>query len=136
MTKRKEIKFIVFIIIVVVVISFSMSGCNSSKKKVGGIIPIGTYALYENGEIKQTPAEYYWGVYNRSITCLYAEYDFIQEDDGSMYFKCQIEQKQKYLVKYEEETEILSIYLPKEMYTDHQSAIFSDDYVWMNFKKR
>ena len=129
-------KIVKRIIIALILISLSLTCMFScEQKKKGDVIPYGTYKLYENGEIQPTSYEHAWHIYSK-IECIYAEYDFIQEEDGTMYFQCQIEQKQKYLVKYDDETKILSIYLPSNMYTSHQESIYNkDNYIWMNFKK-
>ena len=128
---KRKVLFTIMVAVLIVVSVFCFDGCQEKKH---GPIPYGSYAMYEDGEILQTPMEYVWLVFDE-IECMYAKYEFVLEDER-MFFKCKIEQKQAYLVKYDEEKAILSIYLPKEMYTDHQSAIFSDDYVWMNFKRK
>ncbi|MCR4875101.1 MAG: hypothetical protein K5923_05160 [Clostridia bacterium] len=102
------------------------------RHKLGGVIPVGVYAPYEDGEVKQYAAEYNWCVYESNIEYLYATYDFVEED-GKMYFKY-TSSEERFEVKYDEEAKVLSIYLPENILNGWEKH--SETCEWKTFKRK
>ena len=103
------------------------------RPKIGGVIPAGTYCPYEDGEVKLVALEYKWQVYRSSIEYLYARYNLVVEEDGTMYFENENGNNVRFEVKYDEETKVLSIYLPENILNGWEK--YSEIYVWRTFKR-
>jgi len=131
---KRKVSFTIMVAVLIVVSIVCFSGCQEKKH---GPIPYGSYALYENGEIKQTPAEYNWNVYSK-IEFLYSTYVFAEDDDGKTYFEMVKDGVAiKFQFKYNDTTGVLSVYLPEDIYTNYQNAIEGNsNYVWMDYLKK
>ena len=140
-SKKNSAKALIIIFIVIVLIGvLSIGGLYVfinydifPRHKLGGVISAGTYCPYEDGEIKDTVLEYKWQVYKSNIEYLYARYNLVVEEDGSMYFENENGKKARFEVKYDEETKVLSIYLPENILNGWEE--YSETYVWRTFKR-
>lgn len=102
------------------------------RHKLGGVIPVGVYAPYEDGEVKDYALEYNWSVFESEIEYLYATYEFVEEYD-KMYFKS-TSREERFEVKYDEETKVLSIYLPENILNGWEKH--SEIREWKTFKRK
>ena len=112
------------------------------KKKE--IIPHGVYSLYVDGEIRQTGYEYTWRIHSDAGFLYKDDFSINISENGDDYvvgeFDSNIESDSewnKFDFKYDKETRILSVYLPKSIYSNYMSlSSYDSDYLWVDYKRK
>ena len=140
-TKRKKCITIIAIVLLLVICICCIHHFVEKKKE---IIPHGVYSLYVDGEIRQTGYEYTWRIHSDAGFLYEDDFSINISENGDDYvvgeFDSNIESDSewnKFDFKYDKETRILSVYLPKSIYSNYMSlSSYDSDYLWVDYKRK
>ncbi len=140
-TKRKKCITIIAIVLLLVICICCIYHFVEKKK---AIIPEGCYDLYIDGEIRPTGYELTWRIHSNAGFLYVDDYAINISENGDDYvvgeFDRNIESDSewnKFEFKYDKETRILSVYLPKSIYSSYMSlSDYDSDYMWVNYKRK